>query len=119
VGEVTVLDLSGRIAMGETLAFGAGRALALHELVRDLVEKGIRKIVLNLRHVTYIDSTGLGELVACLTTVENHGGQMRVCNVIERVGDLLRITHLDSTLHYDMDEATALRAFSLAKASAA
>lgn len=119
VGEVTVLDLSGRISLGEALAFGAGSALALHDLVHDFVTKGSAKILLNLRHVTYIDSSGLGELVSCSTTVQNHGGQMRICNASERVGDLLRITHMDSVLRLDQEEATALQAFSPRAATSA
>jgi anti-sigma B factor antagonist len=119
-GDVTVLDLSGRISLGEALAFGPGSALLLHDLVRDLVSKGSEKILLNLRHVTYIDSSGLGELVASMTTVQNQGGQMRVCNAIERVGDLMRMTHLDSVLNLYQEEATALQAFAAAaKAPAA
>jgi anti-sigma B factor antagonist len=119
-GDVTVLDLSGRISLGEALAFGPGSAQLLHDLVRDLVSKGSEKILLNLRHVTYIDSSGLGELVSCMTTAQNQGGHMRVCNAIERVVDLLRITHLDSVLHCDKEEATALQAFAApTKASAA
>ena len=112
VGEVTVLDLSGRITLGEALAFGAGSALVLHDLVHDLVTKGSEKILLNLRHVTYIDSSGLGELVSSMTTVQNQGGQMRVCNATERVEDLLRMTHMDAMLHLDKEEAAALQAFS-------
>jgi len=119
-GDVTVLDLSGRISLGEALAFGPGSALLLHDLVRDLVSKGSEKILLNLRHVTYIDSSGLGGLVASMTTVQNQGGQMRVCNAIERVGDLMRMTHLDSVLNLYQEEATALQAFAAAaKAPAA
>jgi anti-sigma B factor antagonist len=119
MGEVTVLDLSGRISLGEALAFGAGNALALHDLVRDFVTKGSEKILLNLRHVTYVDSSGLGELVSCATTVQNRGGQMRVCNATERVGDLLRITHLNSVLRLYLDEASALQAFSARAATSA
>jgi anti-sigma B factor antagonist len=119
VGEVTVLDLSGRISLGEALAFGAGSNLALHDLVRDFVTKGSAKILLNLRDVTYIDSSGLGELVSCATTVQNRAGQMRLCNATERVGDLLRITHMDSVLRLDQEEATALQAFSPRAATSA
>ena len=111
-GQVTVLDLGGRIALGEALAFGADSAMVLHDLVHDFVTKGSEKILLNLRHVTYIDSSGLGELVSCMTTVQNQGGQLRACNATERVADLLRMRHLDSVLHLDQEEATALRAFS-------
>jgi anti-sigma B factor antagonist len=120
VGEVTVLDLSGRIALGEALAVDAGSARVLHEAVRDLVQKGSKKILLNLRHVTYIDSSGLGELFSSMTTVLNQGGQLGVCNATGRTGDLMRMTHLDTVLHFEQEEATALQAFSApTKASAA
>jgi anti-sigma B factor antagonist len=110
-GEVTVLDLSGRISTSEAAASGASSTLMLHDLVRDFVTKGSERILLNLRHVTYIDSSGLGELVSCMTTMQNHGGQLRVCSATERVGDLLRMTHLDSVLRHDQEEATALQTF--------
>jgi anti-sigma B factor antagonist len=112
VGDVTVLDLSGRISMGEALAVGDGSARVLHEVVRDLVQKGSNKILLNLRHVTYIDSSGVGELFSSMTTVQNQDGQMRVCNAIERISDLMRMTHLDSVLSFDKEEDTALQALS-------
>jgi len=109
-GAVTVLDLSGRIIRGEVLAFGSGTVIELHEVVRNLVQKGHKRVVLNLRHITYVDSCGLGELAGCLTTVQNHEGEMRVCNATRHVAELLRLTHLDSVLHYDADEAAALQA---------
>jgi anti-sigma B factor antagonist len=112
VGEVTVLDLSGRISSVEALAVDDGSALVLHEVVRDFVHKGSKKILLNLRHVTYIDSSGLGELFSSMTTALNQGGLMRVCNATERIGELMRMTHLDSVLHFDPEEATVLQAFS-------
>ena len=118
-GDVTVLDPSGRIALGETLAFGPGTAVALHEMVRDLVQNGSRKVLLNLRHVSYVDSSGLGELVACATTLQNHEGVLRVCTATPHVQDLLRMTHMDTVLHLDQDEAASLRAFAVTKASAA
>jgi len=71
VGDVTVLDLTGRISLGEALAFGAGSAPVLLEVVREQVIGGHRKILLKLENVTYIDSSGLGELVSCMTTAEN------------------------------------------------
>ena len=119
VGEVTVLDLSGRISLGETMAFGGGSAQVLHDLVHDFVIKGSNKILLNLRHVTYVDSSGLGELVSSMTTVHNQGGQLRVCNATDRVGDLLRMTHMDSVLHLHTEEASALKAFSARAATSA
>ena len=112
VGEVTVLDLSGHVSLGEVLAVDAGRARALHEVVRDLVQKGSKKILLNLRHVTYIDSSGLGEIFSSMTTVLKQGGQLGVCHATGRSGDLMRMTHLDTVLHFEQEEATALQALS-------
>ena len=112
VGEVTVLDLSGRINRSEAPTFSPGSTLVLHEVVRHFVHKGSKKILLNLRHVDYIDSSGLGELVSSMTTVQNQGGHLRVCNALQSVDDLIRMTHLDSVLYVDQEEATALQAFS-------
>ncbi len=111
IGDVTVLDLSGRISLGEALAFGPGSAVVLHDFVRDQAANGHHKILLNLREVSYIDSCGLGDLVSCLSTVRNQGGQLRICNATTRIDDLLRITHLDAVLNFDKDEAAALQAF--------
>jgi anti-sigma B factor antagonist len=128
VGDVTVLDLSGRInfeisrvfqswtavviaSRDEALPLGPGRAPILHDVVCEQITAGRKKILLNLRNVTYIDSSGLGELVACMTTVRNRGSRLRICNVDVRVYDLLRMTRLDSVLNLEKDEATALRAF--------
>jgi anti-sigma B factor antagonist len=112
IEDVTVLDLSGRISLGEALAFGPGSALILHDLVREQVNSGHNKILLNLSEVTYVDSSGLGELVSAMTTVRNQGGQLRMCGASPRIAELLRITHMDTVLNFDNDEATALRALS-------
>lgn len=112
VGEVTVLDLSGRISLGEATAAGDGSTNMLHELVRDLVHEGSRKILLNLRQVTYIDSSGLGGMVSAMTSVQNQGGQMRVCCACERIGNLMRLTHMDSVLNCYQEEADALQSLS-------
>ncbi len=111
IGEVTILDLSGRITQGEALGLSPGTGVALEELVLDQVARGHRKILLNLREVSYIDSSGLGQLFACSTALRQAGGQMRICNASLRALDLLRITHLASILDPDKDEATALQAF--------
>lgn len=111
IGDVTILDLSGRISEGEASSFDQGRGLGLHDVVLDQAANGHHKIILNLREVSYIDSSGLGELVACSTTVRNQSGQMRICNATARIQDLLRMTRLESTLNSDKDEATALQAF--------
>ncbi len=111
IGDVTILDLSGRISQNEALPLGRGSSLELHNAVRDQVAGGHHKILLNLREVSYVDSSGLGELVACSTTLRNQSGQLRICNATARIQDLLRITRLDFTLGSDEDEATALQAF--------
>jgi anti-sigma B factor antagonist len=111
IGEVTILDLNGRIIPGEVPAFGPKTALVLHELVRDLAGKRGNKILLNLENVTFIDSVGLGELVTCLTSVRHLGGQLKITGATEQVNDVLRITRLSSVLDLQPDETSALRSF--------
>ena len=104
VGDVTVLDISGRITVGE------GNVM-LREIVRDLASKGQRAIVLNLGEVNYIDSSGLGELVKAHTTMRNQGGQLKLANLNKRVDDLLQMTHLCAVFDIQKDEASAIRSF--------
>jgi anti-sigma B factor antagonist len=111
VGDVTVVDLNGRLSLGEALAFGPGSATLLHDVVRDLNQKGSNKILINLREVSYIDSSGLGDLVTCLTTVRNRGGDLRISDANARVRDLLEITKLSYVIPTERDEESALRAF--------
>ncbi len=108
VGDITVLDLSGRISPGETLA----DRLVLQDLVLDQVNNGHSNILLNLREVTYINSSGIAGLLASLDVVQKRGGELRICNPSKRVVDLLSRMHLDSVLNIDQDELTALQAFS-------
>ncbi len=102
IGDVTVLDISGRITLGE------GNVM-LREVVRGLIDKGSRKIVLNLGEVQYVDSSGVGELVKTHTTVRNQGGQLRLVNLNKRVNDLLQMTRLASVFDIERDEASAIR----------
>lgn len=110
IGDVTVLDLAGRISLTETPSGPVGKVL-LHELVRNIVKTGSKKILINLGDVTYIDSSGLGELVSCGTTAYNHGADMKVCDANSRVNDLLVITSLRAVLSAYPDEEAALHAF--------
>jgi anti-sigma B factor antagonist len=110
VGDIVVIDMSGRIALGE------GSSM-LREQVRQLTDKGQHKILLNLRNVGYVDSSGLGELVKAHTTALTHGGQLKLVDVSKRVGDLLRTTKLNMVLQIEPDEATALQSFRAAAAS--
>lgn len=101
IGDVAVLDITGRITLGE------GNVM-LREIVRGLVDKGNKKIVLNLGEVQYIDSSGIGELVKTHTTIRNHGGQLRLVNLNKRVNDLLQMTKLSAVFDIERDEASAM-----------
>ncbi len=105
VGDVTVVDVSGRITLGE----GSSN---LRDGIRDLVTKGNKKILLNLADVSYIDSSGIGELVSGFTSVANAGGNLKLINLTKRVRDLLQITKLYTVFEVYEDESAAVRSFS-------
>ena len=104
VGDVTVIDVAGRITLGEGSS-------ALRDAMRDLVTKGQKKILLNLGDVSYIDSSGIGELVSGFTTVTNAGGNLKLLNLNKRVKDLLQITKLYTVFDVHEDEAGAIRSY--------
>ena len=104
VDGVTIVDLSGRITLGEG-------SVVLRDTIRDLVSKGRNKILLNLGDVTYIDSSGIGELVSAYTTVRNQGGELKLLNLTKKVHDLLQITKLYTVFDIKDDEAAALQSF--------
>jgi anti-sigma B factor antagonist len=104
VGDVTVIDAAGRITLGEG-------ASAFRDLIRDLAAKGDKKLVLNLGEVSYIDSSGIGELVSGFTTVTNHGGQLKLVGLSKRVKDLLQITKLYTVFEVHEEEPDAIRSF--------
>lgn len=104
VGDVTVIDAVGRITLGEG-------ASTFRDLIRDLAAKGNQKLLLNLSDVSYIDSSGIGELVSGFTTVTNHGGVLKLLGLSKRVKDLLQITKLYTVFEVFDDEATAVRSF--------
>ena len=104
VNAVTVVDLSGRITLGEGCT-------QLRELIRDLLSKGHNKLLLNLADVTYIDSSGIGELVSGFTAVSNQGGQLKLLNLTKKVHDLLQITKLLTVFDVHEDEAKAVASF--------
>jgi anti-sigma B factor antagonist len=105
VGDVVVLDLKGRITMGE------GDEL-LKDKVNSLVNQGHRKIVLNLAEVPYVDSAGLGEIVRTYTTVSRQGGSLKLLNLTKRITDLLSITKLLTVFETFDSENDAVRSFS-------
>ena len=105
IGEVVVLDLKGRITLGE------GDEL-LKDKINSLVNQGQKKIVLNLGEVPYIDSAGLGEIVRTYTTVSRQGGNLKLLNLTKRIADLLSITKLLTVFETFESENDAVRSFS-------
>jgi anti-sigma B factor antagonist len=104
VDGVTIMDLSGRITLGEG-------SVMLRDQIRELLGKGEKKILLNLGDVTYIDSSGIGELVSAFTTVRNQGGELKLLNLTKKVHDLLQITKLYTVFDVKDDETSAIKAF--------
>jgi anti-sigma B factor antagonist len=104
VGGVTIVDISGRIVLGEESA-------ALRDLVCDLLSKGHKKILFNLGDVNYIDSSGLGHLVSAFTSVRKKEGELKLLNLTNRVQEVLQITRLYTVFDIMDDEAVAVKSF--------
>lgn len=104
VNGVTILDLDGRITLGEG-------TVELRYTVRDLVADGARKILLNLAAVDYVDSSGLGELVSAFTTARSRNAELKLVNLSGRVQKLLNLTRLSTVFDIHDNEAQALASF--------
>jgi anti-sigma B factor antagonist len=104
VSHVTILDVQGRIVLGDEIG-------QLRDAVRGLVADGRKKIILNLADVDYIDSSGVGELVGCFTTVRNAGGELKLLNLSQKVHDVLHVTKLYTVFDIRDDEFTAVKSF--------
>ena len=105
VDGVTIVDLGGRIVVGEGTT-------GVRDLVRNLIKAGNKKILLNLRDVDYVDSSGLGELVHAFTSMRRQGGELKLLNLSKRVRALLQITKLLTVFDITDDEATSVKSFS-------
>lgn len=105
VGDVTVIDASGRITLGEG-------STAFREKIKEMLAAGNKKILVNMAEITYIDSSGIGELVSSFTTTTNAGGHLKLLSLGKRVQDLLQITKLYTVFETHDDEAAAVRSFS-------
>ena len=103
--EITIVDLSGQIKLGEGSS-------VLREIVKDLLGKGQKKILLNLADINYIDSSGVGELVSAFTSVRNEGGELKLLHLTKKVHDILQITKLYTVFDVKDNEAAAISAFS-------
>jgi anti-sigma B factor antagonist len=104
IGPTTVVDMSGRITLGE------GSAM-LRNLVRQLLDHGRKQIVLNLADISYIDSSGIGELVSSFTAVKKEGGELKLLHLTKKVHDLLLITKLFTVFDVHTDEEKAITSF--------
>jgi anti-sigma B factor antagonist len=103
-GDVTILDLAGKVTIGEG-------SVALRGAIRRLLGEGKNKILLNLGSVGYIDSSGIGELVSSFTAVNKEGGSLKLLNLTQKIQDLLAITKLLTVFDTFDDEASALASF--------
>ncbi len=104
IGDVTVLDLKGKMTLGE------GDEL-LKDKINSLIHQGQKKLLLNLEGVPYIDSAGLGEIVRTYTTVSRQGGNLKLVNLTKRITDLLSITKLLTVFETFDSESEALKSF--------
>ncbi|HEX6719772.1 MAG TPA: STAS domain-containing protein [Pyrinomonadaceae bacterium] len=103
-GDVTILDLSGAVRIGEG-------SISLRDSIRKLADEGKKNVLLNLAGVKYIDSTGIGELIANYTTITRQGGQLKLLKLTDKVQNLLVITKLLTVFDAYDDEAEALKSF--------
>jgi len=110
VGGVTVVDIKGRIVLGEESA-------SVRDLVCDLLRKGQKQILINLKAVDYIDSMGLGSLVGAFVTVRKQGGHLKLLNVNDKVTDVMQITKLYTVFDIMDDEAAAVASFAQSSAA--
>jgi anti-sigma B factor antagonist len=104
VQDIVIVDFSGKITLGE------GSAL-LRRTIKEIIERGHKKLLINLEDVDYIDSSGIGELVSAYTTVRNAEGELKLLNLTKRVHDLLQITRLFTVFDVQSEEEKALRSF--------
>jgi len=104
VDGVTILDLSGRITLGEG-------SVQLRDAIRNLISKGSKHILLNLGDVNYVDSSGLGELVSAFTTAKNQQADVKLLNLTKKIHDLLQLTKLYTVFDISDDEAAAIASF--------
>jgi len=103
-GDVSILDLTGAVRIGEG-------SISLRNAIRELVDGGKHKILLNLAGVKYMDSSGIGELIANYTTVSRGGGQLKLLNLTDKIQDLLVITKLLTVFDVYENESDALNSF--------
>ncbi len=108
--DITVIDLGGQISLSQPTNTSPD-GFILHGLVREILKTGRKDILLNFRDVSRVDSSGIGELFACYTSVRNQGGTLKVTQPSERIENLLRLTRLDTIIEVVMEEPAAVESF--------
>ena len=103
-GDVTVLHPEGKITLGDG-------DQELGEAVRTVLERGARKIIINFEQVNYLDSSGVGELVGCYTSIKGKGGELRICGMSSKIFGLIKMTSLHSVFEVKDTEDEALIGF--------
>jgi anti-sigma B factor antagonist len=111
LGEITIVDIKGRITIGEG-------SVMLREIMVGLLEKGKKHVLLNMTDVAHLDSAGTGELVCSYTSVCKQGGQLKLANVNKKVGELLEKTMLSAVFGIHQDETSAVKSFGLSSKAA-
>jgi anti-sigma B factor antagonist len=104
-GGVTIVRAKGKITIGEG-------DIKLRDTIEGLLNSGKKNILLDLGGVSFMDSSGVGELVGCYTTVMNRGGRLKLLNLTKKIKDLLQVTQLITVFECHQDEAQAIRSFS-------
>jgi anti-sigma B factor antagonist len=112
VGNVTIVDISGRIELGQESGF-------VRDVVLRLLSEGHKQILLNLIAVDYIDSMGLGALVAAFASVRKHEGELKLLNLTDKAANLMQITKLYTVFDILDDEAVAVKSFGQSKVASA
>lgn len=104
VGDVVVVEINGKITIGEG-------DVALRNTIKELLEQGKKKIVIDMKHVSYMDSSGVGELASAYTTTKKEGGELKLANLNTKVHDLLQLTTLISIFEVYDSTAEACASF--------
>jgi len=107
-GDVTILDLTGWLSLGEVVA---GSGVVLNDTIRELAKKGEKRILINLAGVTYVDSSGVGQLAGACATARNQGVELKFLNPTNQIQILLKITRLDTLFDIKYGEDTAIKSF--------
>jgi anti-sigma B factor antagonist len=115
--DVTIVDLAGRLSLGEAVAFGPGSGVILSDTVRELAKNGHKNILLNLAGVTYVDSSGVGQLVGALTSAGRQGVTLKLVRPTRQVFELLKMNKLDTVFYIGEDEAATIASFKKAAAT--